>query len=231
MADLDSRLTKLTEWKTNVEATTTKEALKSLLVEIRISFKSEQSMLKMLNVHGWRVALQHFAGILKQADQLDSKLNRLLTFAENNNVTVVDKEAKVADFQSKLAEAKNHFQLAVDEFKRLRELKSDNTSKIDYMPNANRAGPFSLDWDRQKYHKSIQNHMKEAKVKLREARDILQSLVKEIVPALKNKTTDEGEQVEITEQEVLDPTKVTEGVDIEEGETTVEIAEEATLEL
>ncbi len=224
LTDLDSRLTKLNEWKTRIVAATTKEDLKPLLIEIRRSFKTEQSMLKMLNVHGWRVALQHFAGILKQVDHLDSKLNRLLTFAENNNVTIEGKETKVAEFQSKLAEAKKHFQLAVDDFKILRDFNQSalNAPNIDMM---------SDEQVRVIYHRSIKTHLTEAKNNLKEARIILQSLVKEIVPQLKDAVTDEGEPVEITEQDVLDPTKVTNGVDIEEGETTVEIAQEETLEL
>ncbi|HLD57401.1 MAG TPA: hypothetical protein VJA47_03790 [archaeon] len=223
LADLDSRLTKLNEWKTKVEAATTSAELKRILVEIRASLKSENSILKAINVHGWRVALQHFAGILKQVDHLDTKLNRLLTFAENNNVTIENKETRIADFQSKLADAKKHFELAVGEFKELKEL-NETTS-----PENARVQLF--DRARKSFHDSITNHMKEAKAKLKEARVVLQSLVKEIVAALKGATTDEGEPIEITEEQVLDPTKVIDGVDIEEGETTVEIAEEATLEL
>jgi len=224
LADLDSRLTKLNEWKTKVEAATTSAELKRILVDIRTSLRSENSILKALNVHGWRVALQHFAGILKQVDHLDTKLNRLLTFAENNNVTIENKETRVADFQSKLADAKKHFQLAVGDFKRLREL---NETKS---PEDVRVLPF--DRARKSFHDSVQNHMKEAKAKLKEARTILQSLVKEVVAALKEKkaVTDDGQPVNITEQDVLDPTKVTDGVDIDEGETTIPVVEE-TLDL
>ncbi|MBI4163529.1 MAG: hypothetical protein HY512_01585 [Candidatus Aenigmarchaeota archaeon] len=223
LADLDSRLTKLNEWKTKVETATTGAELKAILIEIRTSLKSENSIMKAINVHGWRVVLQHFAGILKQVDHLDTKLNRLLTFAENNNVTVENKETRVADFQGKLADAKSHFQLAVGEFKKLKELKTPSAE-----PNVD---TISVEIARKMRHTSITTHMKEAKAKLKEARTVLQSLVKEIVASLKGATTDEGEPVQITEEQVLDPTKVTEGIDIEEGETTVEIAEETALEL
>ncbi|MBI5061760.1 MAG: hypothetical protein HZB67_05610, partial [Candidatus Aenigmarchaeota archaeon] len=57
---------------------------------------------------------------------------------------------------------------------------------------------------------------------------------KDIVKGLKDKApvTDSGKPVEIKEEAALDPTKVIEGIDTEEGETAVAVAvEEETVEL
>ncbi|HLD41901.1 MAG TPA: hypothetical protein VJB06_02610, partial [archaeon] len=220
LADLDARLTKLNDWKTKVQAAATKEELKKLVVEVRAGWKHIDHALK---VHGWRVALEHFGGILRQAEHLDNKLNRLLDLADKNNVTINNKDSRVADFEAKLADSRKHFELAVGDFKKLRDLVGNKTENITDSEVA----------ERKALVESSHNHLKVAKKSLKDARQVLVSLAKDTVKELKAKgaKTDDGKAVDIKEEDVLDPTKVIDGVDIEEGETAVPVAQEETIEL
>ncbi len=217
LADLDSVTTKISEWKTKVGASKTKEELKPLLKELNEAWKQLDHRIR---VHGWRLELEHFAGILNQATHLDNKISKLLAFAEKNNVTITDKETKLSNFESKLDSAKSSYEKSAESFKQLRDLVQNKTAN-------------NTTSDRKSLIDSIQTNLKEAKKNLKEARESLISITKDVVSQLKGKNsqTDSGKTAEITEEAVLNPTKIIEGVETEQGQTTVEVAQEETVEL
>ncbi len=218
LTEIDNRIAKLAELKTKVNVASTKEELKNLTKEVKAGWRHLEHVIK---VHGWRVALEHFGGILKQTYHLDNKLNRWLTFAEKKNVTIADKDARVADFGSKMADAKKHYEMAIDEFKKLKDLVQTKENVTDTETTARKA---LVD--------STQTHMREAKKALRSARDVLVVLVKDIVKAFGETDikTDDGKAVAPTEQTILDPVQTVEGVDMDIG-GSVEVVEEETVEL
>lgn len=220
LADIDSRIEKLNDWKTKVEAAKTKEELKLLISQVKDGWEGINRLLKL---HGWRVEAEHFGGLVRQTEQLDNKLNRLLAFADKNNATIKDKDARIASLETKLDEARKHHEAIASGFTRLKELVMNKTGNI----TGSDASEKKVLVD------SIQEHLKTGKQSLREARDILVGLVKDAVKGLSEKkaVTDSGKPAEIKEESALDPTKVIEGVDITEGETTTTITQEKVEDL
>ena len=220
IADLDSKSKEIDDWKTKINSAKTKSELKVLVKEIADGWKHHDSQLKL---HGWRVSLEHFGGILKQVNHLDGKLNKLLVFAEKNNITIGDKEKRVSDFENKLVSAKESYRKSVENFKNLKELVQNKTGTITSEQIT----------ERKSLTESIQSNLKDAKKSLREARELLVGIVKDLVKQLKeiNLISESGKPVEVTEETVLDPTKVIEGVDTEEGKGTIELVEEESTEL
>lgn len=220
IGELDSRIEKLAEWKTKVQAASTKAELKVLSKEIKDGWKHLEHV---FNMHGWRVSLEHFGGILRQAEHLDIKLNNWIDFAEKNNAAITDKDSRISNFESKLAEAKKSHESAVADFKKLKGLvaeKSENITNSDLS-------------ERKALEDSIKSSLRVGKKSLKEARDLLVSLLKDIVKGLKDKKPldDSGKPVEIKEEAALDPAKGAEGIDTEEGENTVTVAQEAAADI
>jgi len=217
--DLDGWLSKISEWRTKAEAAKTKDVLKGVLKEVQGSWADLDHTIK---IHGWRVELQHFAGILNQANHLDNKLNKILLFAEKNNVTIRDKDTKLTNFENKLEQAKTSYKMAADDFSKLKSIVQNSSSNSSTAEKA----------ERQQIIDSMKSNLKDSKKSLKEAREALITITREIVNILKDKTllSDSGKVVKITEESALDPTKIIEGVETNE-EGNVEIAQEETIEL
>ncbi len=220
LSDLDSRIVKLNDWKSKIEAAKTKADMKPISKEIRAGLKD---LNHMLNFHGLQLTVQHFGGILRQAEQLDSKLNRWLAFAEKNNITISDKDAKVASFEEKLADARKSHEAIRADYIKLKELVGNKTENLTDPEAA----------DRKAIEGSIQNNLKAGKKSLREARDIFVGLVKDMLKEVKEKkpVSRDGKLIELKEEAALDPTKTVEGVDIGEGENTVAVLQDTQSDL
>ena len=210
LADLDKRLEKINDWKTKIQNATTKEQLKPLAKEIKEVWSHFDHLVK---VHELRLQLEHFGGILKQAIQLDKKLNRWVKKADENNVTIPEKALKVANFESKLADAKRSYNATVDDFKKLKQLIGKDKDALTDVEIA----------ERKALSDSLNNNLKAAKKSLKEAREILVGLAKDIANGLKTKAIKDslGNTVQVTQSTILNPTILVPGVDDESNQTSV----------
>ena len=206
VSEIDLKISVLTEWRTKVQAATTKQDLKAIAKEMRTSWTNLNHFARL---HELRVELEHFGGIMVQARQLDLKLNNWLSVAAKKNVTIPEKDLKVANFESKLNEAKKNQDAAVTDFKAFRILISNSTGNVTDVEMSQRKALVE----------SIHNNLLAAKKSLKDAREILVGLVRDVVNGLKDKlvTDSSGNPVKVSQSTVLNTSSKIEGIDIETG--------------
>ncbi|MBI2970825.1 MAG: hypothetical protein HYY37_00225 [Candidatus Aenigmarchaeota archaeon] len=105
-ADIDARVAELEAAKAQAAVAATKDEVKSAAETVRSIWKRAEHRAQM---HAYRVVRAHVGEILVRAEKLEKKMDALLTFAEERNVSVNDLHEKLDAFSAKVAESRAAF--------------------------------------------------------------------------------------------------------------------------
>lgn len=216
LSDINSSLSKISELKSKIESSQSKDELKSAARELRdlwpdVNMNSELHTAKLLRSKSME--------ILKRAERLELRFAKLISLAEENNLSVAGMKTKQDQFSEKLTEARDFLNESLGFFLQAKQANLGFDKADVLTAPAKRAEIKNL--TKQSIEASKQAHEK-----LKQAHIILRDLAKQIFPLLKNKVSlSNGAKPIDSVNSILDPEKPIEGVDIEEGQTTVEVAE------
>ena len=171
IAKLDEEIAAIEDAKSTIESSEDKEdvieaAKKLKRVWVRVKERAKE--------HVGRIVNARIGGIIVKSKHLEVKLERILTRMAEKGLDTSGVESLVDEFNTKLDEAKTHYETAVDKF---------NEAKAEDEPNA-------------EIIKEAQSYMEEAKEALQDAQKILRDIVLAI------KQAGGADELEETEEEV-----------------------------
>ena len=197
LSEIEEKITEITELKVTIEALNG-ESTKEEIHEVRDSIKTIwKSTKKVIKVRAGVLVNKRMGGIIVQSERLSIKLSRAIDRLEAKGYDISGIEDLEADFDAKLAEAKDNYEIAQEKY----EAAKDTTS-------------FDL------VIREAHNYLVKAHNDLKDARVILRQIIKTI------KETEKEDEDVLGEEDDEDESADDEEVEEEEIEDDVDDSEE-----
>jgi hypothetical protein len=214
VSDADAKIAEIKDAMAKVDAATTKEEIKGAGAAMLKSWKDAREHIRL---HVGEMVNSKVGEIIQRSEQLETKLEKILSEMKQQGVEVTDIDAKLNSFSEKIEAARAKFDEAKALLKEVRDLKGTSGTMTDDMKaKADKAHELA----------------KEAHGSLKEANQILIDIWKEVKQSKANvKIEDENENasVQVIEEAAPQEAEETEATDAEEQET-VEAADEVAEE-
>ncbi len=184
VAEIDAQITDLNAIKADISAATTKEQIK----EAAKKLKAKWNRLKhLIDLHAERVVAARVKGIVNQGIVLEKRLDLILQKAKDKNITI-DVSADVTQFSEKIAAAKDKYQQAQAKLSSIIDLKLGNATNEQIKAVADEAKEL----------------LKQARDSIKEAHNVLKTIVRKIKEADHSADLSEETEVEIAEETSAD---------------------------
>lgn len=180
VAEIDVQIAEINKIKEDVQAAATKEQIKEAAKKLH----NKWSRLKhLIRLHAERVVSARVEGVVNRGLVLEKKLDNVLTKAKEKGIEV-DVSAEVSQFSEKIALAKDRYTRAQSKLSAVIELKSGNATNEQIKAAADEANAL----------------LKGARDAIKEAHDILKTIVKKIKEAVPDADLSEETEVEVEQE-------------------------------
>ena len=181
-ADLDAEIAKVNSLKTEAQAATTKQQVKDEAKKLREEWNKIKSLTKL---HAQRVVSARVEGIVNQGLVLEKRLDNMLAKAKEKNISI-DVSTEVNSFSEKVAASRDSYKQAQAKISEALDLRA-------------KGEPADSDKIKQ-LMKDADDLLKQARNSLKEAHDILNTIVKKIKEANPEAKLSEEIEVEVAEE-------------------------------
>jgi len=213
IADIDARIVAVKAAQDKVNASTTKDEVKEAGKAIIDEWGKIKSDVKE---YVGRLVNAQVGEIIQRSEQLEKKLNDVLTEMKNNSINVDSLNTKVDLFSMRVEEARNKFKTAQSLFEQVKTMKGESMT-------ADRLNTIRT------LSEQAKNLAKEAHSALQEAHSILMTIVRDVKQAGGEDINLESEASNATTVEVVQDVTAAETEDVETTEA-VEESQESTTE-
>jgi hypothetical protein len=212
IADIDARIAAVKAAQEKVNASTTKEEVKAAAKAIIDEWGKTKSDVKE---YVGRLVNAKVGEIIQRSEQLEKKLNDVLTEMKNNSINVDSLNTKVDLFSMRVEEARNKFKTAQSLFEQVKTMKGESMT-------ADRLNTIKI------LSEQAKNLAKEANSALQEAHSILMTIVKDVKQAGGEDINLESEASNATTVEVVQDVTAEDTTEQETNETqdTVEVEDQ-----
>lgn len=175
IADIDAKIKEISDAKAEVEKATTRDELKNAGKSIIKTWKAIKHRIKK---HLLRLEHANVHAVIKRAEHLENRLEKVLAEMEEKGIKVEGIDAKVTEFSGMVNSARTLFGDAQEAFKQAKAIREEDSEKA------------------QELVKKSRDLLQQAQQKLKSAHDILVDIVKEIKNSGGNETAVESTEIE-----------------------------------
>ena len=202
VADIDAETAKVTSIKSEIEADTTKEQIKETAKKLREEWNKIKNLTRL---HADRVISARVEGIVNQGLVLEKRLDNVLAKVKEKGINV-SVDVEVQSFSEKIAASRDAYKQAQAKISEALDLRA-------------KGEPAESDKIKQLLT-DAEGLLKQARNSLKEAHDVLKTIVKKIKEATPDVKLSEETEVEVAEETSTNTSTTTTGGNTETTEQT-----------